>query len=158
MIIFTIVSNSLELIPTPNFHEQFFAMLKKKRYYLNRVRTFGPYVFSFPVFEIESNETLPENKAELQALYKSGKAAFFHQLICSLCHAIPEGKRWIESNQYESLDIFSKSKRQGIFSLWEPMFVGTRFDPEYDERLTWEGRNDKMTQVIYKWCDICQLP
>ena len=38
-------------------------------------------------------------------------------------------------------------KRESPFLLWEPIFIGTNEDPLYDERLTWEGKRDKMTQV-----------
>jgi hypothetical protein len=34
--------------------------------------------------------------------------------------------------------------------MWEPIFIGTNLDPFYDERLTWEGRRDKMTQVRFQ--------
>jgi len=34
---------------------------------------------------------------------------------------------------------------------WEPIFVGTNRDPLYDERLSWEGMSDKMSQM-YEMC------
>lgn len=30
---------------------------------------------------------------------------------------------------------------------WEPVYIGTRNEPLYSEHLSWEGRQDKMTQV-----------
>jgi len=30
---------------------------------------------------------------------------------------------------------------------WEPIYIGTHADPHYDERLSWEGKSDKMPQV-----------
>ena len=30
---------------------------------------------------------------------------------------------------------------------WEPIYIGTNEDPFYDERLHWDGRAEKMTQV-----------
>lgn len=45
------------------------------------------------------------------------------------------------------LDIFKEVQRTGDLATWEPIFVGTKSDPPYDERLTWEGKSDKMTQV-----------
>lgn len=42
--------------------------------------------------------------------------------------------------------IFAKTKRTGKFSHWEPIYIGTQEDPYYDERLSWEGKSDKMTQ------------
>lgn len=38
-------------------------------------------------------------------------------------------------------------KRVGYFVHWEPIYIGTHNDPHYDERLSWEGKSDKMTQV-----------
>lgn len=46
-------------------------------------------------------------------------------------------------------DIFTIGKRLGSLKSWEPFYIGTHFDPLYDERLYWEGRRDKMTQVIF---------
>ena len=45
------------------------------------------------------------------------------------------------------METFLVAKRQGQFHHWEPIFIGTHADPIYDERLTWEGKKDKMTQV-----------
>lgn len=45
------------------------------------------------------------------------------------------------------MDVFHVGKRQGKFLHWEPIFIGTHQDPYYDERLSWEGKKDKMTQV-----------
>jgi hypothetical protein len=51
----------------------------------------------------------------------------------------------------DKMNVFNVGKRIPPFSHWEPIFVGTHSDPYYDERLTWEGRSDKMTQV-YQVC------
>lgn len=45
------------------------------------------------------------------------------------------------------LGIFHVGKRVGYFVHWEPIYIGTHADPRYDERLSWEGKSDKMTQV-----------
>ena len=45
------------------------------------------------------------------------------------------------------MDTFQVGKRRAKFKNWEPIFIGTHEDPLYDERLTYEGRADKMTQV-----------
>lgn len=42
--------------------------------------------------------------------------------------------------------IFKEVKRSGHFDHWEPIHIGTQDDPYYDERLSWEGKSDKMTQ------------
>ena len=38
--------------------------------------------------------------------------------------------------------------RSGALRHWEPIFIGTNKDPTYDERLSWEGRADKMVMVM----------
>ena len=38
-------------------------------------------------------------------------------------------------------------KREVPFHRWEPIYIGTNAEPFYDERLSWEGKQDKMTQV-----------
>ena len=48
----------------------------------------------------------------------------------------------------DELNVMSVSKRK---SIWEPIFIGTKNDPPYDERLSWEGKRDKMTQA-YLFC------
>ncbi|EDW54411.1 GM17997 [Drosophila sechellia] len=37
-------------------------------------------------------------------------------------------------------------KRTGYYVHWEPIYIGTHADPHYDERLSWEGKSDKMPQ------------
>ena len=45
------------------------------------------------------------------------------------------------------MKVFASSRRTGAFYQWEPLFVGTNDDPIYDERLSWEGKRDKMTHA-----------
>ena len=45
--------------------------------------------------------------------------------------------------------MFSSSLRSGALRQWEPIFIGTKKDPTYDPRLTWEGRADKMVIVNF---------
>ena len=51
-----------------------------------------------------------------------------------------------------SLDIYQDDcnepfcKRVHPYHHWEPIYIGTNEEPWYDERLTWEGRADKMDQ------------
>lgn len=53
------------------------------------------------------------------------------------------------------MDVFHVGKRRGKYVHWEPIFIGTHQDPYYDERLSWEGKKDKMTQVTWKpWYNV----
>lgn len=45
------------------------------------------------------------------------------------------------------MKVFTSTKRKGQFDHWEPIYIGTSDDPFYDERLSWEGKSDKMTQA-----------
>ena len=47
------------------------------------------------------------------------------------------------------MHVFHVGKRNPPYQHWEPIYIGTHQDPLYDERLSWEGRSDKMTQVNY---------
>jgi hypothetical protein len=52
----------------------------------------------------------------------------------------------ISFNLSTELGVFHIGKRTGFFVHWEPIYIGTNVDPHYDERLSWEGKSDKMTQ------------
>ena len=51
----------------------------------------------------------------------------------------------------DDLNVFHVTKRQGDYKRWEPIHIGTQDDPLYDERLSWEGKRDKMPQA-YAMC------
>lgn len=80
-------------------------------------------------------------------MLKAGTAIPFHKKLCSGCHNVPRSKEWQEAPETEDLHVFHVGKRTGSFVHWEPIFIGTNNDPLYDERLSWEGKSDKMTQV-----------
>lgn len=48
---------------------------------------------------------------------------------------------------HAELGIFHTAKRTDDFVSWEPFYIGTNADPYFDERLSWEGKQDKMSQV-----------
>lgn len=47
----------------------------------------------------------------------------------------------------DEMHVFHVGKRSPPYQHWEPIYIGTHQDPLYDERLSWEGRSDKMTQA-----------
>ena len=52
----------------------------------------------------------------------------------------------------DGLDISVVAKRRAPWisgQAWEPIYIGTNQDPLYDERLHWEGKADKMSQVYF---------
>ncbi|KAJ9590756.1 hypothetical protein L9F63_016272 [Diploptera punctata] len=38
-------------------------------------------------------------------------------------------------------------RREFPYHRWEPVYIGTNKEPLYSELLTWEGQQDKMTQM-----------
>ena len=66
-------------------------------------------------------------------------------LLTPLCRA----RQWMASPQVGSdLNVFHVAKRERPFHHWEPVYIGTNREPTWDERLTWEGRADKMEQAL----------
>lgn len=92
---------------------------------------------------------MPENKSQLVDIFNHGSAVWFHYQICPTCHEIPKAVDWIETgtDDESEMKVFATTKRQGQFDHWEPIFIGTNDEPFYDERLSWEGKSDKMTQA-----------
>ena len=68
--------------------------------------------------------------------------AFYAQLIS---YAF----QWIDVKPVNnSLGIFRVTRRLRSRNTWEPLYIGTNDEPLYDERLTWDGKRDKMSQVF----------
>lgn len=141
--------SDIELYPNPGLIPAFLEMIRRNDTILQSPQ---PKVFVLPIFEIEANvRRLPENKKELISMLKNNSAIPFHKYVCSYCHRVPQFEEWINENVTETgLHVFHVGKRYKPYQHWEPIFIGTRYDPVYDERLSWEGRQDKMTQVIMK--------
>lgn len=83
-------------------------------------------MFFLPVFEIEANQEVPNNKVELEELYHSNKARFFHLRICRPCHSIPDSSKWINSIEEKEMKIYTSVKRQSEHYHWEPFFIATQ--------------------------------
>ena len=64
-----------------------------------------------------------------------------------MCHSIPKLDSWMANEETEDLDVFGTTKRTGKYRFWEAFYIGTNNDPFFDERLSWEGQSNKMTQV-----------
>lgn len=103
-------------------------------------------MFVNPIFEIKEDLELPDTKSELLALRAAKAVVPFHAKICPKCHAVPGADEWYADASPVRLAVSSVAKRSDPHHHWEPIFIGTNDDPWYDERLSWEGRSDKMTQ------------
>lgn len=60
-------------------------------------------------------------------------------------------EKWLKKEETKELAVIASGKRLGKYKNWEPFYIGTKDDPVFDERLTWEGQSNKMTQVRYVW-------
>jgi len=138
-----ILPSDIELYPSPGLIQNFLDMVRRQDPPLPNP---NPKVFPLPIFELEKGVELPANKTQLVAMLKIGKAIPFHKKLCPGCHNIPKSKEWILAPETTGLHVFHIGKRTGYFVHWEPIFIGTHSDPLYDERLSWEGKSDKMTQ------------
>lgn len=139
-----ILASDIELYPSPNLISKFLGMIAKNHGPLTRS---NPRVFPLHLFEVGVVQTVPENKTHLKEMLANGTALPFHKKLCPGCHNVPKSKEWQAANETEGLHVFHIGKRMGYFIHWEPIFIGTHTDPLYDERLSWEGKSDKMTQV-----------
>uniref|UniRef100_A0A182VUQ7 N-acetyllactosaminide beta-1,3-N-acetylglucosaminyltransferase n=1 Tax=Anopheles minimus TaxID=112268 RepID=A0A182VUQ7_9DIPT len=138
-----LLASDIELYPNPGLVHKFLEMIARNEPVLQRK---NPRVFPLPIFEVDNNSPVPRDKGELQELLRTGKAIPFHKRVCSSCHGVPKSKEWIAANETDDLGVFHIGKRIGYFVHWEPIYIGTHADPHYDERLSWEGKSDKMTQ------------
>jgi hypothetical protein len=139
-----ILPSDIELYPSPNLIPDFMDMIRRNETELQRP---NPKVYVLSIFEVEASVTaLPHDKLELLYMLNNKSAIPFHKYVCSDCHRIPKAKEWLTSPVKPGINVFHIGKRLKPFHHWEPIYIGTKFDPMYDERLTWEGRSDKMTQ------------
>ncbi|XP_013166937.1 PREDICTED: beta-1,4-glucuronyltransferase 1 [Papilio xuthus] len=138
-----ILPSDIELYPSPNLIPRFLNMIARNEKPLNSTK---PRVFPISIFEVDAKVQVPSTKTELQAMLIKKTAIPFHKYVCPNCHNIPQGQQWMNAAETSQMDVFHVGKRRGKYVHWEPIFIGTHQDPYYDERLSWEGKKDKMTQ------------
>ncbi|XP_018021939.2 beta-1,4-glucuronyltransferase 1 [Hyalella azteca] len=135
--------SDIELYPSVNFIPEFLEMLKKP----DVSNTTQPRVYVFPIFEVEESSLPPKTKEELIKMLDSKHAIPFHERVCKPCHNIPHSEEWRVATVKPGLSVLNVSRREGAFKHWEPFYVGTHREPLHDERLSWEGKSNKMTQA-----------
>jgi len=143
-----IFPSDIELYPNPGLIPAFLKMVTSGEE--PALKRPNPRVYVSSIFEIKEGHELPDSKADLTKLLKSNVVIPFHKMVCSQCHAIPKAKEWTQDFA-DDLHVFHTGKRNPPYQHWEPIYIGTHDDPLYDERLSWEGRSDKMTQG-YQLC------
>ncbi|XP_060524606.1 beta-1,4-glucuronyltransferase 1-like [Cylas formicarius] len=138
-----VLASDIELYPSPNISTKFLDMIATNT---GPLLSKNPKVYPLHIFEVSANAAVPETKNMLKEMLGNGTALPFHKKLCPGCHSVPKAKEWQTANETEGLHVFHVGKRIGSFVHWEPIYIGTHFDPLYDERLSWEGKSDKMTQ------------
>ena len=139
-----VLPSDVELYPSEALADQFLAMVRRS----SPVRCQpAPRVYVLSIFEVDASHTPPLRKDQLTGMLKNGTAIPFHKRMCPTCHRIPKAKEWTFSKETKQLDVFYVAKRHAPFEKWEPIYICTNEAPSYDERLTWEGKMDKMGQV-----------
>ncbi|XP_042240824.1 beta-1,4-glucuronyltransferase 1-like isoform X2 [Homarus americanus] len=142
-----VLPSDVELYPSEGLVEQFLGLIQR----INsgketRVSNLSPRVFVVPVFEVAS--VVPTSKEELVQQYQQNDAVYFHRHVCAHCQRFPALSDWIRQlGTPGTLKAFSVVKRQFPYHRWEPIYICTKDEPLYDERLSWEGLQDKMTQM-----------
>ncbi|KAL3265274.1 hypothetical protein HHI36_009484 [Cryptolaemus montrouzieri] len=137
-----VMVTDIELIPSKNLAKNFMQLMKVLR------RTGQPQVYVVPIFEVDCGYDMPLEKKDLLNLVRMGVAVYFHRFVCPHCQKFPGIDNWLENNNGNGIRPFLSVKREYPFHRWEPVFIGTKLDPLYDEALSWEGLQDKMTQVL----------
>lgn len=103
-------------------------------------------MFVLTPFEISKTQKLPDNKTELLEMIKAKKAQPFHKTLCKSCHTVPLQKEWLNTTESKDMDLFSQTKRLKEYKYWEPFYIGTKKEPDFDERVSWEGQSNKRIQ------------
>lgn len=140
-----IFPSDIELYPVYNFPSRFMKMIFNNPQYISHDK---PGVYVMPVFEVTKHSKVPANKTELQRMLTDKIAQPFHIKLCSICHKVPKMKEWVELKEDDDFHVFAVANRKEKYAHWEPFYVGTQKEPLFDERLTWEGQSNKITEVI----------
>lgn len=151
-----VLVSDVELMPSLNVVQSFRLLFKS---YIPAQSSPARHVFVLPVFEIESRvRTIPSTKEDLQHLYSEGLAVYFHRWVCLHCQRFPGLERWLQRRKGSPFPVSNTVgpaplkplmvvRREFPHHRWEPIYIGTRNEPLYSEYLSWEGRQDKMTQM-----------
>lgn len=140
-----VLVSDVELIPSQDLSERFSYFMSHKH-----PEPSLPHVWVIPVFELEPTAIqMPRTKPELLQLVSIEQAGYFHRRECAHCQRFPGLVRWLRAaDPGPRLRPFLSTRRHFPFHRWEPIYIGTDAEPLYSEALTWEGRQDKMTQML----------
>uniref|UniRef100_A0A1I8PQ64 Uncharacterized protein n=1 Tax=Stomoxys calcitrans TaxID=35570 RepID=A0A1I8PQ64_STOCA len=136
-----ILSADIELYPSLDLINQFLQLVANNKKLLGGKDK--PRVFAMPVFDLDSNAVVPDNKEELMGMYDMGFAVPVHAKSCSYCSLIPGQDKWLAAKDKHRLEVLTVVHRYSNMPFWEPFFIGDNSVPEYDERLSWDRKSDK---------------
>ncbi|XP_015514841.2 beta-1,4-glucuronyltransferase 1 [Neodiprion lecontei] len=136
-----VLVSDIELLPSENLASGFVEMVR------GRPPRVG-VVFVVPAFEVEANEKPPNTKHELLMAARAGVGGYFHRFVCAHCQKFPGLTRWMLRPDPGRVRPSVVTRREFPHHRWEPVYIGTREDPLYTEDMSWEGRQDKMAQML----------
>lgn len=140
-----VMASDIELYPSLDIVPRFLDLVSRRG-------ASGRRVYVLPLFEIKKGCRPPGTKRQLVAMVANKEAIFFHKWTCDACQHFPKREEWLKVLPPDNtLDVFHVAKRHKPRGSWEPIYIGTNDEPPYDERLTWEGKRDKMSQM-YELC------
>ncbi|KAL7642901.1 UNVERIFIED_CONTAM: hypothetical protein RMT77_006190 [Armadillidium vulgare] len=142
-----VFASDIELYPSINVIPEFLKMIEKSDY----TDSLNKRVFVLPIFEVKKDQKVPKKKNELLSMLRKKDAIWFHAKRCKACHLPPGSEEWKKSERNSGLSVMKIGSRTESFRSWEPFYIGTNDEPIFDERLSSEGRANKMTQA-YAMC------
>ncbi|KAM3965983.1 beta-1,4-glucuronyltransferase 1 [Aphomia sociella] len=144
------IVSDIEMVPSDGLAPKFLTMVRKLMGDKKRDDgcIFAKTVFVVPLFEVEKGEEMPRDKDTLIDMMAENRASYFHQKLCSHCQRFPGLQSWLTRSAPDGVEPMLIARREYPYHRWEPLYFGTHKDPWYSEMLSWEGRQDKMTQML----------
>nr|XP_023016097.1 beta-1,4-glucuronyltransferase 1-like [Leptinotarsa decemlineata] len=138
-----VLVSDIQLMPSAGLAKKYIDMID-----IYKLTECPHRVFVLPIFEVESTEEIPRTKKKLLQLVREEKAVYFHKLICSHCQKFPGIESWLVSDPGDFVKPLTTARREVPYHRWEPIYIGTKSEPFYNEMLSWEGLQDKMLQML----------
>ncbi|XP_018321324.1 beta-1,4-glucuronyltransferase 1-like [Agrilus planipennis] len=143
-----VFASDIELIPPLNFIPKFLDLVQREQEILANIPR---KIFVLPIFEVLETAKVPKSKTELLRMLKNSTAFLFHEKLCRRCHEVQNYTEWLNTPESNLLNVLAIGTRTNAYKSLEAFYVGTNDEPQFDERLTWEGQKNKMTQA-YAMC------
>ncbi|XP_072384109.1 beta-1,4-glucuronyltransferase 1-like [Diabrotica undecimpunctata] len=138
-----VMVSDIQLMPSEGLAYKFLEMLDRYKLHDCERR-----VYVLPIFEVEAAENVPRTKTQLVEMVKEKKSVYFHKLVCRHCQKFPGIESWMRTDPKDTVKPLLTARREVPFHRWEPIYIGTKAEPLYNEKLSWEGLQDKMLQML----------